>query len=124
MRYPLQLTGKSLTPSAIFEREMPASDRILQAYPLGYISTRVFCQRQESCNSRKYKLTLPIEMNSIYYDTIDKLEKMGVERAYIQGWAGGFLGNPKLEEQRVTPAYEAGYEDGASSETTNAEQFI
>jgi hypothetical protein len=49
---------------------------------------------------------------------------MGVERAYIQGWAGGFLGNPKLEEQRVTPAYEAGYEDGASSETKNAEQFI
>ena len=63
-------------------------------------------------------------MNSIYYDTIDKLEKMGVEPEYIQGWAGGFLGNPKLEEQRVTPAYEAGYEDGANSETTNAEQFL
>ena len=63
-------------------------------------------------------------MNSIYYDTIDKLEKMGVDREYIQGWAGGFLGNPKLEEQRVTPAYEAGYEDGASNETSNAEIFL
>ncbi len=63
-------------------------------------------------------------MSNMYYETVDKLEKMGVDREYIQGWAGGFLGNPKREEQRVTAAYEAGYEDGESKETTNAEQFL
>jgi len=60
----------------------------------------------------------------MYYETIDKLEKMGVDREYLQGWAGGFLGNPKREEQRVTEAYEAGYEDGAAREITGAERFL
>ena len=26
-----------------------------------------------------------------YYETIDKLEKMGVDKRYIQGWASGFM---------------------------------
>jgi hypothetical protein len=59
----------------------------------------------------------------MYYETVDKLEKMGVDREYIQGWIGGFLGNPKREEQRLTDAYEVGYEDGAAKEITRAEQF-
>ena len=50
-------------------------------------------------------------MNMVYYETIDKLEKMGVNPDYLQGWVGGFLGNPQREEQRVTEAYSAGYED-------------
>ena len=29
-------------------------------------------------------------MNTVYYETIDKLEKMGVNPDYVQGWAGGF----------------------------------
>ena len=28
-------------------------------------------------------------MNTVYYETIDKLEKMGVNPDYVQGWAGG-----------------------------------
>lgn len=59
----------------------------------------------------------------MYYETVDRLEKMGVDREYIQGWIGGYLGNPKREEQRLTEAYEAGYEDGSAKETTRAEQF-
>lgn len=59
----------------------------------------------------------------MYYETVDKLEKMGVDKDYIQGWIGGYLGNPKREEQRVTEAYEAGYEDGSAKEIARAEEF-
>ena len=59
-------------------------------------------------------------MNTVYYETIDKLEKMGVSTDYVQGWAGGFLGNPDRDEQRVTDAYSAGYEDGQNHTTDNA----
>lgn len=62
-------------------------------------------------------------MDNTYYDTVDKLEKMGVESEYIQGWVGGYLDNPKREEQRITEAYEAGFEDGGAHETTKAEKF-
>ena len=51
-------------------------------------------------------------MDPMYYDTITKLEEMGIDREYIQGWIGGFMNNPKREEQRLNEAYEAGYADG------------
>ena len=51
-------------------------------------------------------------MNSTYYEAIDTMEREGADNEYVLGWASGFLGNPKREEQRVTRAYEAGYEDG------------
>jgi hypothetical protein len=54
---------------------------------------------------------------------VDQLEKMGVDRDYIQGWMGGYLGNPMREEQRHTEAYTAGYEDGQSHSTEKAENF-
>lgn len=60
-------------------------------------------------------------MDQVYYETVDKLEKMGVDRDYILGWIGGYLGNPKREEQRVTSAYDAGFEDGKNKNTNNAE---
>ena len=63
-------------------------------------------------------------MNSNYYETIDLLEKQGVDREYIQGWAGGFLGNSQREEQRLTEAYEAGYGDGCEKNTENASRYI
>lgn len=56
-------------------------------------------------------------MNPMYYQTIDKMEKAKVSRDYIIGWASGFLGNPKREEQRLNEAYEAGYDDGAGRKT-------
>lgn len=56
-------------------------------------------------------------MNKVYYETIDKMEKAGVAREYINGWACGFLHNPRREEQRLTDAYEAGYADGENSKT-------
>ncbi len=59
----------------------------------------------------------------MYYETIRKLEKTGVSSEYIQGWANGFLGNPRREEQRTNDAYEAGYEDGEAKATNQAEQF-
>lgn len=51
-------------------------------------------------------------MNKVYYDTIHAMEQKHVDREYINGWACGFLHNPKREEQRLTKAYEAGYADG------------
>ncbi len=58
-------------------------------------------------------------MNQTYYDAVTKMEEMGVDEEYIQGWQAGFLGNPQREEQRLTEAYEAGYEDGSSQSTEN-----
>ena len=51
-------------------------------------------------------------MDKIYYETIDRMEKQKVDPEYINGWASGFLHNPKREERRVTEAYEAGYAHG------------
>ena len=62
-------------------------------------------------------------MNKQYYETVDGLEKSGVSREYILGWMGGYLGNPAREEQRITEAYSAGYEDAQNQSTDNANRF-
>lgn len=62
--------------------------------------------------------------HQLYHQTIAEMEKKNVDREYIQGWIGGFMGNPKREEQRVTEAYEKGYEDGESQNTSNYESWI
>jgi len=49
---------------------------------------------------------------SVYQSTLKKMHDAGVNDAYSHGWASGALGNPELEEQRVTEAYTAGYEHG------------
>ena len=67
--------------------------------------------------------TLENFMDPMYYDTINKLEEMGADPEYINGWIGGFLHNPKREEQRITDVYEAGYEDGENRNTDNAEKY-
>jgi len=59
-------------------------------------------------------------MDQFYYDAVDKMDKAGVDWEYVQGWIGGYLGNPEREEQRVTDAYSAGYEDG---QARNADNF-
>ena len=63
-------------------------------------------------------------MNDTYYETINKMEKKGVDADYINGWAGGFLHNPKREEQRITEAYDAGYNDGVEGKTDNFVSWI
>ena len=56
-------------------------------------------------------------MSNVYYDTIDKMEKEKVNAEYVTGWATGFLRSPKVEEQRITDAYDAGYQDGMDQKT-------
>ena len=63
-------------------------------------------------------------MDKTYYDAIDKMEKAGVARDYIVGWAGGYLENPEREEQRVTDAYEAGYNDGKEKNADNYSEWV
>ena len=63
-------------------------------------------------------------MNNEYYAAIDKMEKANVSREYIVGWASGFLQNPKLEEQRINDAYEAGYTDGESQNADNFKEWV
>jgi hypothetical protein len=58
-------------------------------------------------------------MNQTYRDGTTKMEELQVNPEYILGWQGGFLGHPKREEQRLTEAYEAGYEDGEAQSTEN-----
>ncbi|MFA9419836.1 MAG: hypothetical protein ACERLB_06775 [Gammaproteobacteria bacterium] len=63
-------------------------------------------------------------MNQEYRDAITKMEDMTVNPEYILGWQGGFLGHPKREEQRLTEAYEAGYEDGEEKTTENFSNWV
>lgn len=58
-------------------------------------------------------------MNNLdtYHKSVVEMENAGVDTEYLQGWQGGFLINPKREEQRVNEAYEAGYEDGSKGVT-------
>ena len=54
---------------------------------------------------------------NFYYEAVDRMQKSNVDPEYLQGWIGGYMGNPPREEQRVTPAYEAGYEAGRNKDT-------
>lgn len=63
-------------------------------------------------------------MDKSYYDAVDKMESMGVEPEYIIGWQGGYLLMPEREEQRVTEAYEAGYNDGKARDTANFGDWV
>jgi hypothetical protein len=58
-----------------------------------------------------------------YYESVKKMEEMGVNDNYIQGWVAGFLNNPEIEEQRKTDEYESGYEDGQAHTDENFAKF-
>lgn len=60
----------------------------------------------------------------LYHQTIVEMENNNVDQEYVQGWIGGFMGNPKREEQRVNEAYEKGYEDGQNQNTSNYRRWI
>lgn len=63
-------------------------------------------------------------MNEDYYAAIDKMEKANVSREYVVGWASGYLQNPKIEEQRVNDAYEAGYADGEAKNDSGFDSWV
>ena len=60
---------------------------------------------------------------SNYFNNVKKMETMGVDDNYIQGWIAGYLNNPEIEEQRITDAYESGYEDGKNKSDINFGNF-
>ena len=63
-------------------------------------------------------------MNQAYRDAISKMEEMNVQPEYLLGWQGGYLGHPLREEQRVTEAYQAGYDDGREKSTDNFADWV
>lgn len=65
-----------------------------------------------------------MRMDKLYYETIDWMEKQGVDPEYINGWASGFLHNPKREEQRASEAYEAGYVHGREKNVGGFESWL
>ena len=69
------------------------------------------------------RFTAHYNMDNAYYETVDHLEKLGIDQDYIQGWVGRYLRNPEREEQRVTDAYKAGYEDGQAGVTDKAQDW-
>ena len=63
-------------------------------------------------------------MGTPYYDAIDRMEKKKVDPEYINGWASGFLHNPKREEQRLSEAYAAGYAHGLEKNAGGFDAWI
>ena len=62
-------------------------------------------------------------MNDEYFKKVSELEEMDVSDDYIIGWQTGYQNSPKVEEQRLSDAYEAGYEDGEKKTIDNAGKF-
>lgn len=62
-------------------------------------------------------------MNQQYRDGVIKLEAMNIDPEYLLGWQGGFLGHPEREEQRLSDAYSAGFEDGREKSLENVEKW-
>jgi len=63
-------------------------------------------------------------MDKTYYDAVSQMEQMNIDKEYQLGWMGGYLNNPTREEQRLTEAYEAGYEDGGNHVTDNFGEWV
>lgn len=61
---------------------------------------------------------------SIYHSALKTMQEANASPEYCHGWASGFLANTPLEEQRVTEAYTAGYEDGTAKNTDGYKQWI
>jgi len=59
-------------------------------------------------------------MDQTYYDYTKKMEEASVNPDYIEGWQSGYVLNPPREEQHLTEAYEAGYEDGKARNMDNS----
>jgi|TARA_B110000263_G_C15045849_1_gene390716 hypothetical protein len=62
-------------------------------------------------------------MNDEYFKKVSELEKMGVSDDYIIGWQTGYQNSPKIEEQNLSDAYEAGYADGEKHNTDTASNY-
>jgi len=62
-------------------------------------------------------------MDQAYRDATTKMESANVDTDYVIGWQSGYLGHPEREEQRVTDAYTAGYEDGQEKNSDNFDKW-
>lgn len=69
------------------------------------------------------KAEVPVD-REFYYKAVDEMQRSNVDPEYLQGWIGGYMRNPKREEQRITQAYEAGYQDGENSDLTKFKDWV
>ena len=90
-------------------------------YLVGGVLLGIYPPKYKFANLGANLLNLKQEftMNQAYRDAITQMEEMKVQQEYILGWQGGYLGHPQREEQRLTEAYEAGYEDGSAKSSDN-----
>lgn len=63
-------------------------------------------------------------MGSTYYETIDRMEKEGVDPEYIIGWASGFLRSPEREVQNLNEAYKVGYVHGTEKNASGFGSWV
>jgi len=61
---------------------------------------------------------------SQYHAALKTMQESGASPEYCHGWASGSLANTPLEEQRITEAYTAGYEDGKAGNTEGYKNWI
>ena len=59
-----------------------------------------------------------------YHDATVEMEKAGVDPEYVEGWQSGFIGQPMREEQRMTDAYEAGYNAGKEQDASGYNDWV
>jgi len=59
-----------------------------------------------------------------YHDATETMEKAGVNPEYVEGWQSGFIGQPMREEQRMTEAYEAGYNAGKEQDAGSYNDWV
>ena len=62
-------------------------------------------------------------MNQEYFNKVTELENMEANEQYILGWQEGYQASPEVEEQRLTNAYQAGYEDGKNNNFDNVDKY-
>ena len=59
-----------------------------------------------------------------YHAALKTMQAADTDPRYCHGWASGALGNTPIEEQRITDAYTAGYEDGKAGVTDGYKNWL
>ena len=101
------------------------------ASALSYISWKLSLDKARNLHGEDFdyssdhqRIAVIVEFMSFQVHLVDRLLFLDKRKDdYIIGWQEGYQHAPKLEEQRLTDAYEAGYEDGENNNIEKAGNF-